>query len=99
MAGTGQVLKAHPFNPFHSTNFGWGYLVWQLMFQIAVVTTWQTQVSRVLSARDEPTARKMYRRTAFYFVGRFGLPGLWGAAALVSLSRVQRRPHADERHR
>src|SRR6266568_2183887 len=87
MAGTGQVLKAHPFNPFHSTNFGWGYLIWQLMFQIAVVTTWQTQISRVLSSKDDVTARKMYRRTAFYFVGRFALPGLWGAAALVYFSQ------------
>jgi SSS family solute:Na+ symporter len=82
-AGVGQTLKAHPFNPFHSSNFGWGYLLWQLIFQIAAVTTWQTQISRVLSARDESTAKKMYRRTAFYFVGRFALPGLWGAAALV----------------
>src|SRR5437867_3866713 len=87
MAGTGQVLKAHPFNPLDSTNFGWGYLLWQLMFQIAVVTTWQTQISRVLSCRDDVTARKMYRRTAFYFIGRFGLPGLWGAAALVYFSQ------------
>ncbi len=87
MAGTGQLLKAHPFNPFHSTNFGWGYLIWQLMFQIAVVTTWQTQISRVLSSKDDVTARKMYRRTAFYFVGRFALPGLWGAAALVYFSQ------------
>src|SRR5207249_5823291 len=87
MAGVGQTLKANPFNPFDSTNFGWGYLLWQLMFQIAVVTTWQTQISRVLSCRDDVTARKMYRRTAFYFVGRFGLPGLWGAAALVYFSQ------------
>lgn len=79
----GQTLKAHPFNPFSSTSFGWRYLVWQMVFQIAVVTTWQTQISRVLSSRDEATAKKMYRRTAFYFVGRFALPGLWGAAALV----------------
>src|SRR5258708_5578473 len=28
----------------------------------------------------------MYRRTVFYFVGRFGLPGLWGAAAVVHFS-------------
>src|SRR5882724_7548650 len=70
MAGVGQTLKAHPFNPVDSTNFGWGYVIWQLVFQIAVVTTWQTQISRVLSARDETTARRMYRRTAFYFVGR-----------------------------
>jgi SSS family solute:Na+ symporter len=83
VAGKGQTLKANPFNPFDSSNFGWGYILWQLMFQIAVVTTWQTQISRVLSSRDATTARKMYRRTAFYFVGRFALPGLWGAAALV----------------
>ncbi|MEK7706458.1 MAG: sodium:solute symporter family protein, partial [Verrucomicrobiota bacterium] len=86
-AGAAQTLKAHPFNPLHESNFGWGYLLWQLIFQIAVVTTWQTQISRVLSARDEPTAKKMYRRTAFYFVGRFALPGLWGAAAMVYFSQ------------
>jgi SSS family solute:Na+ symporter len=57
-----------------------------LLLQVAVVTTWQTQISRVLSARDETTAKRMYRRTAFYFVGRFALPGLWGAAALVYFS-------------
>jgi SSS family solute:Na+ symporter len=84
--GTGQTLKSHPFNPLDSSSFGWGYVLWQLMFQIAVVTTWQTQISRVLAAKDEHTARKMYRRTAFYFVGRFALPGLWGAAALVHFS-------------
>ena len=86
-AGVGQTLKAHPFNPVHSSNFGWVYILWQLVFQIAVVTTWQTQISRVLSCRDSNTARKMYRRTAFYFVGRFALPGLWGAAALVYFSQ------------
>ena len=83
LAGSGQTLKANPFNPLHPTNFGWGYVLWQLVFQIAVVTTWQTQISRVLSSKDDATARKMYRRTAFYFVGRFALPGLWGAAALI----------------
>ncbi|PWU18787.1 MAG: sodium:solute symporter [Verrucomicrobia bacterium] len=76
----GLKMAGHPFNPVYS---GWGYVLWQVIFQIAVVTTWQTQISRVLSARDETIARRMYRRTAFYFVGRFGLPGLWGAAALV----------------
>jgi solute:Na+ symporter, SSS family len=82
-AGTGQTLHAHPFNPFHASNFGWGYILWQFILQIAAATTWQTQIARVLSARDESTAKRMYRRTAFYFVGRFALPGLWGAAALV----------------
>ena len=81
--GAGQTLKAHPFNPFHPSSFGWGYIVWQFLLAFAATTTWQTQISRVLSARDETTAKRMYRKTAFYFVGRFALPGLWGAAALV----------------
>ena len=83
-AAKGLKMAGHPFNPIHG---GWGYVLWQAIFQIAVVTTWQTQISRVLSARDEATAKRMYRRTAFYFVGRFGLPGLWGAAALVYFSQ------------
>ena len=87
VGGAGQTLKAHPFNPFHASNFGWGYILWQFILQIAAATTWQTQISRVLSARDETTAKRMYRRTAFYFVGRFALPGLWGAAALVYFSQ------------
>ena len=86
-AGAGPTLKAHPFNPFHASNFGWGYILWQMVFNVAVVTTWQTLISRVLSARDETTAKRIYQRTAFYFVGRFALPGLWGAAALVYFSQ------------
>jgi SSS family solute:Na+ symporter len=84
--GVGKTLQSPPFNPFHPKSFGWLYILWQLVFQVAVVTTWQTQISRVLAAKDEHTAKRMYRRTAFYFVGRFALPGLWGAAALVHFS-------------
>ncbi len=80
---SGMKLASHPFNPFHESSLGWGYIIWMLVFQIAVATTWQTVISRVLAAKDEATAKKMYRRTAFYFVGRFLLPGLWGAGAFV----------------
>jgi len=72
-----------PFNPTSPKGLGWMYVVWQALFQIAVVTTWQTMITRVLSAKDSTTARRVYRRTAFYFVGRFALPGLWGAAAFM----------------
>ncbi|MDB6170286.1 MAG: Na+/solute symporter [Verrucomicrobia bacterium] len=74
---------AHPFNPAHPSNFGWGYLIWQFVFQLAVVTTWQTTITRVLAMKDSRSAKQMYRRVSFYFVGRFLLPGLWGAAAFV----------------
>jgi Na+/proline symporter len=78
-----EQTMAHPFNPTARTGLGWMYVLWQALFQLAVVTTWQTMISRVLSAKDSKTARRVYRRTAFYFVGRFALPGLWGAAAFV----------------
>lgn len=80
-------LKAHPYDPLHPSNFGWGFLLWQAAFQVASATTWQTQISRVLAARDVATAQRIYRRTSFYFVGRFLLPALWGAAAFVWFAR------------
>ncbi|MBK8858229.1 MAG: sodium:solute symporter family protein [Opitutaceae bacterium] len=80
---SGMKLNAHPFNPFHGSSLGWGYLLWMLLLQVAAATTWQTVISRVLAAKDAATAKSMFRRTSFYFVGRFLLPGLWGAAAFV----------------
>jgi SSS family solute:Na+ symporter len=53
------------------------------VFQLAVVTTWQTTITRVLAMKDASSAKQVYRRASFYFVGRFLLPVLWGAAAFV----------------
>lgn len=86
-AGVGQTLKAHPFNPLHPTSWGWAFVVWQTLFQLAAVTTWQPNISRVLAAKDAATARQVYMRAAFYFVGRWVLPVLWGVGALVFFSR------------
>ncbi len=75
------LTMAEPFDPLSSN--GWGWALWQTIFALAVVTTWQTTIARVLSAKDSRTARRVYCATAFYWVGRFALPGLWGAAAFV----------------
>ena len=80
------LTMAHPFNPFASEGLGFGWVLWQAMTAIAVVTTWQTTIARVLAARDAKTAKKIYRGTWFYFVGRFCLPGLWGAGAFLYFS-------------
>jgi len=77
----GAMTMTDPFNPFRSLGYGW--VIWQALLAIAVVTTWQTIVARALAARDAHTAKRIYRGTAFYFYGRFGLPGLWGAAAFL----------------
>ncbi len=77
----GAMTMTDPFNPFHSLGYGW--VVWQSLLAVAVMTTWQTIVARALAAKDARTAKRIYRGTAFYFVGRFSLPGLWGAAAFL----------------
>ena len=78
------LTMVDPFNPFAiGGGIGIGWIIWQAIHGLSTVTTWQTTVARVLAARDAKTAKKIYRRTAFYWVGRFGLPGLWGAAAFV----------------
>lgn len=80
------VRMQHPFNPVESCG-GW-WVIWQALLQIAIMTTWQTTIARVLAARDAKTAKRIYVRTSFYFVGRFGLPGLWGAAAFLYFTNV-----------
>ena len=85
---SGQSLTmGNPFNPLGKGGPGWVWLVWQALVALAAITTWQTMVVRVLAAKDESTACAIYRRTAFYFVGRFALPGLWGAAAFAYFYR------------
>jgi SSS family solute:Na+ symporter len=84
--GAKDVKMKHPFDPGKS--FGWSWVVWQGLVQITLMTTWQTTIARVLAARDAATARRLYVRTAFYFVGRFGLPCLWGAAAFLYFANL-----------
>lgn len=78
----------NPFNPLGPGGKGLLWVMWQALVALAAVTTWQTTIARVLAARDEQVACAVYRRTAFYFVGRFALPGLWGAAAFASFYRA-----------
>lgn len=74
------------FNPFLHQDMGWTYILFNVLLNGASVITWQTMIARVLAARDTKTARKVYSRTSFFFVCRFILPGIWGMAALATLS-------------
>jgi SSS family solute:Na+ symporter len=73
------------FNPFVNPTMGWPYVLFNLLLNTAATLTWQATIARVLAAKDSTTGRKIYTRTAFFFVCRFLMPGIWGIAALATL--------------
>lgn len=74
------------FNPFLNPGMGWQYVLFNALVCMAGMLTWQTTISRLLSAKDAKTGRQIYTRTSFFFVCRFLLPGIWGMAALTVLA-------------
>jgi SSS family solute:Na+ symporter len=81
------------FNPLRNPDMGWSYLVFNLLLNTAAVLTWQTQIARVLAAKDSRTGRRVYVGTSFFFVARFLIPGIWGIAALATLTPSQVGDH------
>jgi SSS family solute:Na+ symporter len=73
------------FNPFANSQMGWPYVLFNLLLNTAACLTWQAVIARVLAAKDSLTGRKVYTRTAFFFVCRFLIPAIWGIAALATL--------------
>ena len=74
------------FNPFVHPKMGWEYVLFNVFLNLAAVLTWQTTIARVLASKDTKTGLKVYKGTSFFFVARFLIPGIWGIAALATLS-------------
>jgi SSS family solute:Na+ symporter len=83
------------FNPFGHTNkgMGWPFVMANLLTNTAAVLTWQTCIARLLAAKDTRTGRKVYTGTAFFFVCRWLIPGIWGIAALAFLITPDHAEH------
>lgn len=76
------------FNPFLNAEMGFGYVLFNAFLSLAAVLTWQTNIARVLAAKDAKTGQQIYTKTSFFFVCRFLIPTLWGIAAIVLLGSV-----------
>jgi SSS family solute:Na+ symporter len=74
------------FNPFVNDKLGWSFVLFQALLNTAATLTWMTTIQRLLAAKDTRTGRKVYMGTSFFFVCRFLIPGIWGMAALATLS-------------
>ena len=82
------VAKHHGaggFNPFVNPAMGWSYVLFNLLLNTAACLTWQATIARILASKDSRTGQRVYKGTAFFFVCRFMIPGLWGIAALATL--------------
>jgi SSS family solute:Na+ symporter len=78
------------FSPLANPDFGWGYIVFQILMWLAVDTCWQTTAMRTFSTKDPATSGKVLQWTGFIFLGRGMMPMLWGIGALAMLG-----PNAD----
>jgi len=84
------------FNPFIHQELGWPFVVSNFITNAAAVLCWQTCIARLLSAKDTRTGRRIYTHTAFFFVCRWMIPGIWGIAALAAISPEVLQPLADQ---
>ncbi len=71
------------FNAFIPKDLGWPFVLSNLFTNTAAVLTWQAVIARLLAAKDSHTGRKVYTGTAFFFICRWIIPGIWGIAALA----------------
>ena len=74
------------FNPFAARGLGWPFVLSNLLTNTAAVLTWQAVIARLLAAKDSATGRRVYTGAAFFFVCRWVIPGLWGIAALATVT-------------
>lgn len=82
LEGVTQHIGPTAFNPFTNSRYGLERILFDIFLAFAAVVTWQTMISRVLSAKDSETGRKIYQGTSPFFLVRFTLPAILGIGAL-----------------
>ncbi|HWI57252.1 MAG TPA: sodium:solute symporter family protein [Bacillota bacterium] len=89
IAAVQQHHGAGGFNPLVNPTMGWPYVIFNLLLNTAACLTWQAVIARILAAKDARTGQRVFTGTAFFFVCRFMIPGIWGIAALATLSPAE----------
>ena len=74
-------MGGHGMNPIE--DLGVGFILWQILLWIALMTVWQSVAMRTFSTKDAAVGRKMFTLTGFLFLGRALIPMAWGIAALA----------------
>jgi SSS family solute:Na+ symporter len=74
-------MGGHGFNPIE--DLGLGFILWQILLWIALMTVWQSVAMRTFSTKDAAVGKKMFTLTGFLFLGRALIPMVWGISALA----------------
>src|SRR5208283_2621046 len=77
------------FSPLANPDYGWAYILFQVLVWLAVHTCWQTTAMRAFSTRSPEICKKVFTWTGFIFLGRGIMPMMWGIAALALLGPDQ----------
>jgi SSS family solute:Na+ symporter len=64
-------------------DLGAGFILWQLLLWVALMTVWQSVAMRTFSTKDAAVGKRMFTLTGFLFLGRALIPMAWGIAALA----------------
>ncbi len=73
------------FDPLRNFNYGWAFILWQMLIWTAVLTRMQPVAMRLFTAKDSGVGRLIFSWTAVLFLARAVLPTFWGIAALAYL--------------
>ncbi len=94
--GWGRIVEAvqtnlgdkgvNPFLPsLWDSDFGIGFLVWQVLMWISILVGWQAISMRLFSSKDTKTGIRIYFWSGLMFLARAVLPIFWGIMALAFL--------------
>ena len=70
--------SAGGFNPFVNPGMGWQYVLFNALLSAAAVLTWQTMISRLLSAKDAKTGQTNLHPHELFLCLPFSLAGNLG---------------------
>jgi solute:Na+ symporter, SSS family len=73
------------FNPLSNPRFGWLFIVWILISNVAAGALWQPGASKALASESPQVAKRVFFYTSLTFAGRAMIPMFWGVAALLLL--------------
>jgi SSS family solute:Na+ symporter len=88
-ASVASTMGSGGFNPFTSPDYGWAYVIFQVLVWLAIHTCWQTTAMRTFSTRSPEISKRVFSWAGFIFLGRGMMPMMWGIAALALLGPHQ----------